>query len=280
MNPMQLFYIFWFIVLPIIGILALALVPLVWRFIVPEIARRLTWARFGKCDVLDLSDDSGWTDLIVSRQGLPEGVKYDPETKTWRLLPSPPYEKKGKKRKKGKPEDRALQERAKEIILKKSMLRGLGKPIYRGYVGQIELINSSTAAALSSSPSLGSNPSISLENVDLSIGKLKDFAKSLGEHIKKPLLAQVESVESALKIVENSINEKKDAKKIKYYDPKAAIKENLPQMFTPSQISALARNREEYGRESAGKQYGKLIIGMGFIVALIIIALVLVMGLK
>ena len=58
-------------------------------------------------------------------------------------------------------------------------------------------------------------------------------------------------------------------KSLTVIDP-TKIKEVIPKMFTPSQLDALATNREQRGMKRAGKQYTGLILGIGLILAILI----------
>lgn len=104
---------------------------------------------------------------------------------------------------------------------------------------------------------------ITKDNPSLHVIKLADFASTLPDHSKQALMELVTEMEGKLKV-----------KPITYVDTRKAIKENLPQMYTPSQLKALATNREQYGMEKAGRQYTPLILGAGLISGLVVLAIV------
>lgn len=255
MDPMQIVYILWFWVFPPLGILLMVFFPLFWKLIVPALARRLTWARFGSSDIIAMSDDAGWSEIIVSRRGIPEGILETREgkEKAYRFLPRPRWEEEEKP---------ATDRAAQDIILRKSILKGLGKPFWYGYTGKIGLVNPSTAAILDT---IGGNPS----PVEKYLVRLDSLILTAPEDLKVGLTQVVNGLKMSLK-----------AKSVDYVDPRKAIKENLPQMYTPSQIAALAANRERYGMVKKGREIGKLVLGGSIIIGLVIVAILLVMMLK
>jgi len=243
----NIIYIVWMWVLPALGIMLGILVPIVWIFIIPKISKKLMWARFKNSNIFALADDSGWAELVVSTKTLPEGI-HQTKNHGWRFMLRPRWSK--------EPKD-ATKEQIEQLASRKYMLKDLGKPFWFGYVGKVTLFNPPTLAALQQSNPSSSNPT-------MYFGKVEEFIKQCPEHLATPLKGLVEELKQNL---EN------EAKKITILDPKI-IKEVLPQMNTPSQIDALAANREMYGMLKKGHEYGKLILGGAIIIGLIILAIV------
>jgi hypothetical protein len=248
MNEFDILYIIWMWVLPALGIMFSILVPIVWVFIIPKISKKLMWARFKNSNIFALADDSGWAELVVSTKTLPEGI-HQTKDHGWRFMLRPRWSK--------EPKD-ATTEQIEQLASRKYMLKDLGKPFWFGYVGKVTLFNPPTLAALQQDSGSGSNP-------EMYFSKISEFIQSLEENdVTKRLKSLVEELKQNL---ENK------AKTITILDPKI-IKEVLPQMNTPSQIDALAANREMYGMLKKGHEYGKLILGGAIIIGLIILAIV------
>jgi hypothetical protein len=248
MNEFDILYIIWMWVLPALGIMFSVLVPVVWVFMIPKISKKLMWARFKNSNIFALADDSGWAELVVSTKTLPEGI-HQTKNHGWRFMLRPRWSKEPKN---------ATTEQIEQLASRKYMLKDLGKPFWFGYVGKVTLFNPPTLAALQQDNGSGSNPTIYFS-------KISEFIQSLEENdVTKRLKSLVEELKQNL---ENK------AKSITILDPKI-IKEVLPQMNTPSQIDALAANREMYGMLKKGHEYGKLILGGAIIIGLIILAIV------
>jgi hypothetical protein len=247
-QVVNIIYIIWMWILPALGIMFTVLVPVVWVFIIPKISKKLMWARFKNSNIFALADDSGWAELVVSTKTLPEGI-HQTKDHGWRFMLRPRWRKEPKK---------ATEEQIEQLASRKYMLKDLGKPFWFGYVGKVTLFNPPTLAALQQDNSSSSNPT-------MYFAKTEEFIQSLQESdVTKRLKSLIEELKQNL---ENK------AKTITILDPKI-IKEVLPQMNTPSQIDALAANREMYGMLKKGHEYGKLILGGAIIIGLIILAIV------
>jgi hypothetical protein len=243
MDPL---FMIWFFVLPILGMCFVIVFPIFWFFIVPKISRKLTWARFGKCNLVMLTDDAGWAEIIVSHKGIPEGV-IETGKREWRFLPRP-------KTKVG--EANELEEKAQSIMLSKCILKDLGKPIWFGHAGKVPLVSPLTVAGLQVDPNVSSN------NPTKYLDDIKRFVSNIPILFQKPLLDMLLNLEQKLNM-----------KTITYLDLRQTIKQNIPQMYTPSQLKQLAVNRELYGMEKAGKQWTPLIIGGAVLVILLILGI-------
>lgn len=248
-DPWQIFYILWFFVFPILGVVLAIVLPVFWFFIVPKVARMLTWKRFKKVSFHLIADDTGYTDLVPTKEELPEGVVRT--KKGWRFLPRRRWEQ-GKTKTKEK--------NVQDLLLRKFVWRDMGKPIWFGYAGKVGSFNPATLAAIQQSkgnPKSGSQPFLA-------------FIQKIWGDKEIP-----EEIRSEVKELIDQIN----FQPLTIVDP-TTIKEILPKMFTPSQIDALATNREMRGLKRAGKQYTRLFVGFGLIVGLIVLAIVLMAFLK
>jgi hypothetical protein len=250
MNEFDILYIVWMWLLPSIGISLTFLDVVIWFFILPKISKKLMWARFKNSNIIALAGDSGWVELVVSTKTLPEGIHQTKEH-GWRFQLRPRWTKEAK------PENQALVE---QLASRKYFLKDLGKPLWFTYEGKIPLVNPPTLAALQYNAK-PSNPT-----PDMMTAKLVEFATTMPEHLATPLKKLVEELKEKLE---------EKAKNLTILDPKI-IKETLPQMITPSQIDALAANRERYGELKRGHEYGKL--ALVAIVVLGMIALVIALG--
>jgi len=248
MDPMmQIFFILWMFVLPILAIVGVVLVPIFWFGIVPKIARTLTWKRFRKVSFHLIADDSGYVSLVPTTEELPEGIV---NTKAgFRFLPRPRWIK-------GNPvptdEDTG---NLKDIMLRKFIWKDLGKPLWLGYAGKVAAFNPATLAMLQQRKHV---------EVDATgyVDEIKDYVKQLGQPHRKDLTKMLSELVTGLKFTALTV-----------LDP-TKIKEVLPKMYTPSQIIAVAVNREARGMKRAGKQWTPLILGGGIILGLILLIIV------
>lgn len=178
---------------------------------------------------------------------LKEGI-HETKDHGWRFQLRPRWSK--------EPKD-AEHEYAEQLASRKYMLKDLGKPLWFSYMGKIALFNPPTLAALQQTSPSGTNPTTYFV-------KIEEFVKTMPLHLADPLKGLVGELKQNLEA---------SAKTLTILDPKI-IKEVLPQMITPSQIGALAVNRERYGELKKGHEYGKLILGSALIIGLIILAIV------
>ena len=251
MDPISIIFILWFYILPVIGILAVILGPIIWFFIVPPVARRLTWGRFGSSNAVLLADDSGHAELIVTRHRLPEGVLLWKEGRKrfWALLP---------RTGKGKTEDET---RLKEILTSKFILKDWGKPIWIGYKGKPALVNPLTLALATSNPG-GNAP---LKTIEQNLDTLQKYAED--ELAKKDYERIKEIIE---KIREEIVNA---TKTVKVLNP-TLIRTLIPQNYQASQLKAIANVSEDIGREEAGRDYIRMGMGFSLIVAILILGII------
>ena len=244
MDPMmELFFILWMLVLPIVAIVLLLVVPIFWFLIVPKIARKLTWERFRKLSYHLIADDSGYAYLLSTKEELPEGIVNT--EKGFRFLPRSPWMK-------GNPSPKDSETKHVEnLMLRKFFWKDMGKPMWFGYAGKVPSVNPATLAGLQQTED---KPPDTSKFID----KIIDYLKVLGQPHRKELASMLKSLKEGLAF-----------KSLTVIDP-TKIKEVIPKMFTPSQLDALATNREQRGMKRAGKQYTGLILGIGLILAILI----------
>lgn len=246
MDPgMQIFYIVWMFVLPIVAVTLITLIPVFWFFVVPKLARKMTWWRFRNVSIHAVGDDAGYVELVATKEYLPEGIELT--KRGWHFLPRPIYEK-------GNPIAVDLdQEKIEKLGLRKYTLKDLGKPFWYDYAGKITSTNPGVLAALQQTKQLF--------KIDRYVADIQKFVNDLPEHFKKPLNEKLKSLKKATR-----------AQPITHIDIEK-IKQIVPKMYPPSLIDALAANRELKGMKKAGKQYGGLILGGALIIGLVIIAI-------
>ena len=266
MNPMQIFWLIWMFVLPILGISLSVLVPIVWFFIVPRVARMLTWARFKNVSIHAIADDSGYIELVPTNVELPEGVV---KTKRgWRFLPRPIWkQQKTKKKKKGEVSEEELGI-AERLALKKYVFKGLGKPFWFGYAGLAPAVNPATLAALERNPTTQGNPSVFFSEIENYVETLpeKFMWNNQTIHIRQDLTEKLKNLHEILNVTP-----------LKYVDPRA-IKEVLPELTPPSLMDSIELWAEMVGAEEKGKEYGKIIIGGAILAVLLILGIVAIMS--
>lgn len=263
MDPiLQIFFILWMFVLPILGIITPILSLVIWFFIVPKLARKLTGARFRNVSIHAIADDSGYVELVTTDVELPEGVVKT--KKGWRFLPRPIYKLLTRKKKKNY---EAL-EGAENIALRKYVLKGLGKPFWFDYAGIVASTNPATLAVLQQNQ----NPS----NPQVHFNKIENYIESLPKEF--PWKNQIFHIRKDLKKMLEEIREHLKSKPITTLDPRA-MKEILPELTPPSLMDAIEMYSEMVGREERGTQYGK-IIGVGLIFGVIIFGIIAIMVLK
>lgn len=267
MDPfinMELFYIIWMFVLPILAIFFCVAVPVWWFGIVPKVARMLTWNRFRPVSFHMLADDTGYMYLLPTTEELPEGVVKT--KKGYRFLPRPTY-KKPKKDMKSNPSDFVEVEKQ---LLRKFIWKEMGKPIWLGSTGKVAAVNPTTLTGLHQSENSKSLSKASMRKADEILSNVKTFLN--GQALTKQVRREVEKM---LKQLQTMIH----LEQITYIDP-TTIKEVIPQMYTPSQLDALATNRELKGMKRVGKDIGKLVLGGSLIIGLVIVAIILLMMMK
>jgi len=230
---MNTLYIIWMLVLPLLAICMMIVIPILWFAIMPGIAKRLIFARFRPGALQGIADDTGMFDIQQSKFELPEGIAHN--KLGWYLYPRPTY----------KPTTEVSEQTeegiqaAEHLMLKKCILRDIGKPIWFGYRGKMGLVNPLTLAALENKPKTLHNPSQQFANLEM-------FAATLSKDIQKPLSRLI-----------GDLKERIHEETITWFDPRL-IREVLPQNYTESQIDAVAINRENYGRKSQGKDVFKI----------------------
>lgn len=240
---MQLFFILWMFILPIVAILLGIIFPIFWFLIVPKFARRLTWERFRKISYHVVADDSGYAYILSTKEEFPEGVVNT--KKGYRFLPRPSWMK-------GNPKPKDDNTKTTEnVMLRKFMSKDLGKPLWFGYVGKVASANPATLGGLQQTE--GETP-----DAKGFINKIKDYVKNLAKDPKDHLTKMLTELEKGLNF-----------KPLTLIDP-TKIKELFPKMYTPSQVDALATACELLGAKNAGKQYTGLILGIGLILAMVL----------
>lgn len=263
MDPMTIFWIIWMMVLPVIAITLILLVPIFWFFIVPKISRMLTWKRFQKCSFHIIADDTGYVTVLPTTEEIPEGIVRT--KKGYRFLPRPKW-----KEHVDNPGNTA------NLILRKFIWKDMGKPLWLGYAGKVAAVNPATLAGLQQSKTkkpIGNSQKV-LEPLLKYVKTLpktlmiKGFTGQRTLKLRSDLTKLLEALKNEINIQEYTV-----------IDP-TKIKQLISQMYTPSQLDALATNRFQAGVKRAGKQYTGLILGGGLIIGLVIIAILLVATLK
>ena len=258
MNEVDIFFIIWVWVLPALAIMLSVLVPLVWVFIVPKVSKKLMWARFRNSSILAIADDTGWAELVVTAKSLPEGI-LETKTRGWRFMPRLRWKKKADANVSDDEAERLRKEEfAENLASRKYILKDLGKPFWFGYDGKTALVNPPTLAALQL------NPVKSVGNPEGFLTNLREFAKTQPVNVYESMNKLIDELHENLAKKQSSLT---------ILDPKV-MKAVIPTMFTPSQIDALAANREMYGMLKKGHEYGKLIIGGALIIGLVILGIV------
>jgi len=246
----------WMWLLPALAIALTSLAIVFWFFLLPKVSKKLMWARFRNSSILALADDTGWAELVVTAKSLPEGI-LETKSRGWRFMPRLRFKKEPEKPlEKQQAEEARQREFAETLASRKYMLKDLGKPFWFGYDGKIALVNPATLAVLQGQPKEG--------NPEGFLTKLRDYAKSQPLQIYEAMNPLIDELHENLK---------QKASGLTILDPKI-MKAVVPTMFTPSQVDALAANREAYGMAKKGKEYGKLIIGGALIIGLVILGIV------
>lgn len=251
------------VVLPIFAILFMVFAPIFWFLIVPAIARMLTWKRFQKVSFHVVGDDTGYVSLVPTKEELPEGVVKT--VKGYHFLP----------RAKWKTGNPGTPSHIENLLLRKFIWKEMGKPIWIGYAGKVALVNPATLAAaqqVQDKKPIG-DPKTMIEKLTNYVKTLpktltvKSFREQKNFRLRDDLTTMLKQLKTEMKILPYTV-----------VDP-TKIKELVRKMYTPSQLDALATNREQYGMKKRGQEYGKLILGGALIIGLVIIAILLVVTL-
>jgi len=294
MDPMEIFWLVWMLVLPVLGVTLMILFPLFWFFIVPPISRMLAWMRFKKVSFHVIADDTGYVSILPTTEEIPEGIVKT--KKGYRFLPRPKWKKTGatnltveqarellklpeEKREeilKQFTEEKDNPGNVASLLLRKFIWKDMGKPIWLGYAGKVAAVNPVTLAGLQQSQStepLG-DPKTVLANLQKYVDDLpktltvKGVVHQKNFNLRGDLTKFVKDLQTEINILPLTI-----------IDP-TKIKEVISQMYTPSQLDALATNREMYGMKKRGQEYGKLILGGALIIGLVILGIVALMALS
>lgn len=234
---MEIFWILWFFILPIIGIVTPILALIIWFVLVPKVARMLTWNRFKNISIHAVADQAGYIELLPTKESLPEGIERT--KKGWRFLPKPIW--------KGNPGEETSE--LEQLALRKYILKDYGKPFWIGHAGKVTAMNPGTVAALQQDE----KPL----NVEPYIEDVENFAKDIPQHFYrslKPKLKKLRQVVSAKEYTLIDIDK---------------IKELVTKMYPPSLIDALATNRELKGMRKRKGEYMPIILGGMIIVGII-----------
>jgi len=257
MDGFEIFWLIWLLVLPILGILFCVFAPVFWFFIVPKVARMLTWKRFQKVSFRFICDDQGYSYLIPSSPNIiPEGVV---KTKNfgYRLLP----------RASGNPDTDVTSQRA---LLKKYIWADMGKPILFGHAGKVGDFSPATLAVLEQKQ--GNDPIGKPEPV---LNRISEYVKTLPKTLTVKAFGRDrtfnlrQDLTSMLKSLRDEIN----IKEVTLFDPSLA-KSLIGDNYTPTQLAALASESEMVGLKMRGKEYGRLILGAGLIIGLVVLGIV------
>lgn len=243
---MEILFLLWFFVLPILGILFPIFAGIFWFLVVPGIAKMLTWSRFKNVSIHLVGDDSGYAEFVATKEELPEGIVRT--KKGWHFLPSPIYSNLGK--------SKGLK-RAEQIGLKKYILKGLGKPIWLDYAGKITSMNIGTLAAMQQNKN----------QLDLKwyFDEMTKIIADTPKVFRKELSNKLKALEEATK-----------AEALTLINI-AQIKSAVPKMYPSSLIDALAINREMKGMKRRGKEMMPLILGGAIIIGLVAISIVAIL---
>lgn len=251
---MEIFWLIWMLVLPVLGITMTCLFLLYVFVLMPPLARKITYKRFSNCIMLPIATDAGYVEFKFTKKGeLPEGVVFT--EKGLQFLPRPMWMTK-KQRNTPKPQNIMDVE---TMALKKYIVKDFGKPILFGYAGKLGVFNPATLAALQQNKQT--------VNPEAQFHRIEEFIKEMPKHFRNPLAKMVKDLRLHTK-----------AKPITYFDP-AIIKQVLPRMIPPSLVGVYGKNRLALGMELKGKEYGKLILGGALILGLVIIAILVVVTL-
>ena len=243
---MDILFLLWFFILPIVGILTPIFALIFWFFIVPGVAKMLTFARFRNVSIHAVADASGFVELVPTKEHLPEGIVRTKHG--WHFLPRPinPPGNPGKK-------TNANQD-AERIALKTHILKTVGKPFLLNYAGKITSMNYSTLAALQQNEA----------RLDLKwyFEELETVLKDLPKHFRKELEKKLAQLKEAA-----------HAEKVTIINPEA-IQDTINKMYPPSLIDALAINREMKGMKRRGREMLPLILGGAIIIGIVVIGVV------
>lgn len=245
---MDLFWLLWMLVLPILGLVTPIIFLVFWKFIVPAVARMLTWSRFRNVTIHAVADASGFVELVPTKEQLPEGIVRT--KRGWHFLPRPISQN-------PKTDEEKMAER---IGLKTHILQSVGKPFLLGYAGKITSMNFATLAGMQQN-----EESVNLKGY---ISDMETIIKDMPKHFKKELTLKLKVLKQAMKAEPTTL-----------INPDA-IKEIVQKMYPPSMIDALAENRLLKGRKQAGRQYTSLILGGAIIIGLVVLGIAVIMFLK
>lgn len=279
MDPFEIFMLVWMFVLPMLAIIFGTLLFLGYFILMPSVSKRLMWARWRDKSIFVIGDDMGWADIVVADEELPEGV-CSTKRAGYRFLPRPRTQSSSTDPRFRITEDmtetevKALWERQlKEdqdlmdlesqydpMILKKYMLRGLGKPMWFGYLGKVGVLNPQTLASISGIKVTGTNP-----HNPINFGAIKSWIQGLPKNVEKNEKTRI------LNMLEEAESYKHEVRKDLYICDPTEIKRVIPRKYTPSQIEAVGTNRELKGMKKMGKQMGQYIIFLGVIVVIVVI---------
>jgi len=245
------------LLLPILAITLTIIVPIFWFFIVPKVARMLTWCRFKNVSIHAIADDSGFVEFVPTNVELAEGVVRT--KRGWRFLPRPIWKPLNPTEKR----DEKLEE-AEKVVLRKYVLKGLGKPFWFGYAGMVAATNPAALASIQQEQPNPIKRKIIFKNLETYISSLpKQFLwNNQTIHIQKELGKIVKQLHDYIK-----------ARPLTLIDPRA-VKEILPETTPPSLMEAIETYSEMVGMEQKGKEYGKLILGGTLIIGLVVFGIV------
>lgn len=239
---MELLFIIWFFILPILGILTPIFGLLFWFAIVPPVSRMLAYNRFKNVSIHAIHDDAGYAELVPTKEMIPEGVERT--KRGWRLLPRA-----------GVNTEFTQEEK---LLLRKYTLKGYGKPFWIGHAGKVVSMNGGALAGMQQTERDPNNPGVDLSEITAYLKTLPSPLKEIKKDLTKMLgKAQAQAKHKPYTLVDAS-----------------EIKNVVDELYPPSMLDGFERNRIEKGRRMAGKQYTSLIIGAALILGIVVIGVV------
>ena len=240
---MDILFLLWFFILPPLAIILLLVGVIGWFFLMPGASKLLFWARFQNVILHFIADASGLLEIVKTKEKVPEGVELT--SRGWRFLPQPliSQENPGTLTKK--------QMDAQRITLKPHILKTVGKPVFLDFAGKVTSTTFTALAALQQK-----NNQIDLE---WRIEELQKFGDKLPKDEAKDFKKKIQELHSRV-----------NAKSITPVDP-TAIREIIPGLYSPTQMEALATNREEKGMKKGKRDLWPLIIFGVIIVSIVVL---------
>ena len=240
---MDLLFLLWFYILPPLAMILLIVGVIGWFFLMPGASKLLFWARFQNVILHFIADASGLLEIVKTKERVPEGVELT--NRGWRFLPQPLISREN-------PGELTDDEKdAERITLKPHILKTVGKPVFLDYAGKVTSMSFTTLAALQQRKN----------TIDLNwrVEELEDFGNMLPKGVKKDFTKKVKELQRRV-----------NAKPLTPVNPEA-IREIIPDQYSPTQIEALAENRYQKGMRKSRRDLWPLILGGAIIIGVVII---------